>query len=83
MAPDWAREIVVGVGFATFVGDLWRRRIRSRAKLSNQSFRLAVAGALVLACAALTGWAIGVWTACAFVAALGIGDVRRRRSRAV
>jgi hypothetical protein len=78
-APPWAWEIVIGVGLAGFLGDLWRRRLRSRMTLASEARRMAVALALVAACAALTGWATGVWTAGAFVATLAIGGVLRRR----
>lgn len=77
-APRWVWDTVIGVGLAWFVVDLWRGRMRSLERLSNEAARLAVAFTLVVACAALTGWATGVWTAGAFVAAFGVGDVLRR-----
>jgi hypothetical protein len=82
-APWWAWDIAVGVGLAWFVLDLWRGRVGSLKRLSNEAGRLAVAFTLVVACAALTGWAIGGWTAGAFVAALGVGGVVRRRRSTV
>ena len=60
-APRWVWEIVVGVGLASFLGDLWRRRVRTMPTLSNANVRVAVAVALVLGCAVLVGWSTGVW----------------------
>jgi peptidoglycan/LPS O-acetylase OafA/YrhL len=82
-APRWGREIVVGVGLAGVAGGLWRGRLRSITRLSHETGRLAIALTLVVACAALTGWATGVWAAGAFVAAVGVGGVLRRRRSTV
>ena len=77
-APRWVWEIVVGVGLASFLGDLWRRRVRASPILANENLRIAVAVALVLGCAVLVGLTTGAWAGGALVAAVGVSGIWRR-----
>lgn len=78
----WAWQIAIGIGCATFFAEQWQRRLRPKPFLSNGTLRVVVATVLVLVFAAISERESGAWAAAAFVAAIGVGDVRRRRRTA-
>ena len=79
-APRWAWQIAIGIGCAMFFAEQWQRRLASKSFLSQGTRRRVVAAGLVLVFAAISVRASGVWAAGGFVAAIGAGDVHRRRA---